>query len=400
MKTKLAVALLPLLSGVALAHSGEGHDMNAMWQKSMARKPLAIGAAFAPDGRLWRAEIKQGLIELAVSSDFGQQFVTQGKVNVEAEIIAADGENRPQLVFGPKGEIGVGWTQSLPQPFSGNARFAWSNDGGKSWSAAQTINDDKAPISHRFLALDWGRQGLTAVWLDARDKVAAKAKKRDYRGSALYSARFDAASGRFGSNLKLADHSCECCRVALAHDPDGTPVALWRHVFDGNVRDHALQRLDGKSSLQQVSFDAWKIEACPHHGPSLAIDADGTRHLTWFNQNSGPNLLFYGRMPAKANKPENVQGFGNPEQQASHPVVASAGQTVVLAWKEFDGKQSSIRSMLSRDGGKTWGAPRTLLTSSNEADHPQLLQSQGRIFLIWNIPEQGSKVVELRSEGN
>ncbi len=56
--------------------------------------------------------------------------------------------------------------------------------------------------------------------------------------------------------------------------------------------------------------------------------------------------------------------------------------------------------MLSRDGGKTWGAPATLLTSSNEADHPQLLQSQGRIFLIWNIPEQGSKVVELRSEGN
>ena len=110
MKTKLAIALLPLLSGVALANSGGGHDMNAMWQKSMARKPLAVGAAFAPDGRLWRAEVKQGLIELSVSSDLGQQFMPQGKVNTEAEIIAADGENRPQLVFGPKGEIGVGWT--------------------------------------------------------------------------------------------------------------------------------------------------------------------------------------------------------------------------------------------------------------------------------------------------
>ena len=78
MKTKLAVALLPLLSGVALAHSGEGHDMNAMWQKSMARKPLAVGAAFAPDGRLWRAEIKPGQIELSSSgaTDINLPYIT------------------------------------------------------------------------------------------------------------------------------------------------------------------------------------------------------------------------------------------------------------------------------------------------------------------------------------
>ena len=275
-----------------------------------------------------------------------------------------------------------------------------SVDGGKSWSATQTINDNQQPISHRFLALDWGGNGLSAVWLDARDKVAAKAQKRDYRGSALYSARFDVATGRFGTNLKLADHSCECCRVALSHDPDGVPVALWRHVFEGNIRDHALQRLDGKSPLQQVSFEAWQIEACPHHGPSLAIDNDGTRHLTWFNQNSGPHLLFYGRMPAKADKPENVLGFGNPEQQASHPVVSSVGQRVALAWKEYDGQQSLIRVMISRNGGQNWNAPITVLTSGHEADYPQLLRWQGRIFLLWNIPEQGSSVVELGSEGN
>ncbi len=400
MKTQLAIALLLLLTGVIPAHSAGGHDMNAMWLKSMARKPLAVGAAFAPDGRLWRAEVKPGVIELSVSRDLGRQFTTQGKISVEAEIIAADGENRPQLVFGPKGEIGVGWTQTLPQPFSGNARFVWSVDGGKSWSATQTINDNQQPISHRFLALDWGGNGLSAVWLDARDKVAAKAQKRDYRGSALYSARFDVATGRFGTNLKLADHSCECCRVALSHDPDGVPVALWRHVFEGNIRDHALQRLDGKSPLQQVSFEAWQIEACPHHGPSLAIDNDGTRHLTWFNQNSGPHLLFYGRMPAKADKPENVLGFGNPEQQASHPVVSSVGQRVALAWKEYDGQQSLIRVMISRNGGQNWNAPITVLTSGHEADYPQLLRWQGRIFLLWNIPEQGSSVVELGSEGN
>lgn len=394
MKALLAFSMLPL-AGMALADAGGGHDMQQMWQKSLARAPLAVGVAFAPDGRLWRADVRQGVIELAASDDFGQRFAAPVKVNATAEAIAADGENRPQLVFGPQGEIGVGWTQSLPQPFSGHARFSWSRDGGKSWSTPQTINDDAAPISHRFVVLDWSCKGLIAVWLDARDKTAAKAKKHDYRGSALYSAAFDPASGRFGANRKLADYSCECCRVALAHDPDGTPVALWRHVFPGNIRDHALQRLDGASPLQRVSFDQWQIDACPHHGPSLSIAGNGTRHLVWFNQGRAPQMLFYGRMAAGSDKPADVVGIGNPDAQAAHPAVLAAEQRVLLAWKEFDGKQSAIRVQQSTDGGKSWSAPRTALEGAGQSDHPQLLRWQQRVFLIWNMAEGGLKVVEL-----
>ena len=395
MKPLTALTVLPLLTGMALAHEGGGHAMQQKWQQSLARKPLAVGAAFAPDGRLWRAEVNQGVIELAVSSDFGRQFGPAIQVNPAPEAIAADGENRPQLVFGPQGEIGVGWTQSLPTPFAGHVRFSWSRDGGKSWSAPQNINDDSAAISHRFLALDWSNKGLQAVWLDARDKAAAKAKKRDYRGAALYGARFDPASGRFGDNRKLADHSCECCRVVIDRDRDGTPLVLWRHVFPGQIRDHALQRLDGSSALQRVSFDDWKIEACPHHGPGLSVDADGNRHLTWFNQAKGPHLLFYGRMAADGDKPSLVRGFGNPDAQAGYPAVAAAGKRVALAWKEFDGKQTQIRVTQSADGGTSWSEPQPLLSSAEQAERPQLLRWQQRLFLIWNIPASGVKVLEL-----
>lgn len=396
MSRALALICLPLLAGQAFGHGGGKEPaMQQMWQKSLARKPLAAGAAFAPDGRLWRATVNQGAIELAVSADFGQQFSAPFKVNPQPEAIAADGENRPQLAFGPQGEIAVGWVQSLPQPFSGHARFSWSKDGGRSWSAVQTINDDPAPISHRFLALDWGSQGLTAVWLDGRDKAAARDKLRDYSGAAVYSARFDPVAGRFGANLRLADHSCECCRTVLAHDPDGTPVELWRHVFPGGIRDHAILRLDGVAALQRASFDQWKIDACPHHGPGMSIDEAGVRHLVWFNQRPAAQWLSYARQQPDASQPEEVTGFGNPEAQAGFPAVVAAGKRVALAWKEFDGRQTTIRVQQSADSGLHWNPPVTLASSTEQAERPQLLRWQQRLFLVWNHPASGLLVREL-----
>ena len=75
---------------------------------------------------------------------------------------------------------------------------------------------------------------------------------------------------------KLADNSCECCRIALAPAPDGSLVAMWRHVFDPGAaatqqRDHAFAPVASIAAPPvRASFDHWALEACPHHGPGLA----------------------------------------------------------------------------------------------------------------------------------
>ena len=59
------------------------------------------------------------------------------------------------------------------------------------------------------------------------------------------------------------------------------PLFMWRHVFEPNERDHALTRLkpDGQvESVQRATFDRWKVDGCPHHGPSLVVDEQGVRH--------------------------------------------------------------------------------------------------------------------------
>jgi len=181
----------------------------------------------------------------------------------------------------------------------------------------------------------------------------------------------------------------------LAHDPDGTPVALWRHVFPGGIRDHAILRLDGVAALQRASFDQWKIDACPHHGPGMSIDEAGVRHLVWFNQRPAAQWLSYARQQPDASQPEEVTGFGNPEAQAGFPAVVAAGKRVALAWKEFDGRQTTIRVQQSADSGLHWNPPVTLASSTEQAERPQLLRWQQRLFLVWNHPASGLLVREL-----
>ena len=383
------------VAGCAAPHrhaDGKGTDRNAMWQKSLARVPLAATAAFDARGRLWLATVQDGHVWLRYSSDLGKTFSLPAHVNAEPERIAADGENRPKLGFGKHGEVYVSWTQSLDVPFAGHVRYTHSRDGGRTFAAPITVNDDRALIGHRFdsLIVD-GAGRVHLVWLDKRDKDAAGGA---YAGIAFYHA-VSADGAQFGPNTKLADHSCECCRIAVALDTDGVPVALWRHVYDQNTRDHALLRLDGTSGMVRASHDDWRVDGCPHHGPALSIGSDGVYHLAWFTGAPGRAGLYYRRSHDRGKSFTAPMRFGNPETQPGRPQILSLGSRVVLVWKEFDGKSSLVRAMGSRDGGATWSAPETLARTAGASDHPQLLHDRGRVFLGWQTMNEGFRLLEV-----
>lgn len=394
----LAVLLaVAFAGGCATPHrhgDGKVMDRNAMWQKSLARAPVAATAAFDARGRLWLATADHGHILARQSNDFGNIFSAPARVNPEPERIAADGENRPRLAFGKHGEVYVSWTQSLDTPFAGHVRFAASHDGGATFSPPVTVNDDRAPISHRFDALIVDGAGrVHLLWLDKRDKEKAG---EAYAGIALYHAVSADGGKTFSANRKLADHTCECCRIALAPDADGVPVALWRHVFDKNTRDHALLRLDGASAPVRASDDDWRVDGCPHHGPALSIGPDGVYHLAWFTGAPGRAGLYYRRSHDRGHGYTEPMRFGNPEAQPGRPQVLSRGSYVALAWKEFDGKSSLVRAMTSRDGGVRWSAPETLARTEGASDHPQLLSDRGRVFLGWQTVNEGFRLIEVR----
>ena len=223
----LLAAVLAACPALARDHADQGKsgaaapgaapvDREKIWKDILAKPSLAATAAFDESGRLWLASIRGRHLYVSHSDDGGANLSAPVKVNAEPEDILGDGENRPKIIA-RKGVVYVSYTRALEKPMTGDIRFSRSLDGGKSFSAPLTVNDNREVISHRFEAMGVnGRGQVYLAWLDKRDLSAALKKGEQYTGAAVYYAVSDDGGASFRPNVKVADHSCECCRVAMA----------------------------------------------------------------------------------------------------------------------------------------------------------------------------------------
>ena len=351
------------------------------------RLALATAAAFDPAGRAWFAGLDaQGQLRLRQ----GVGAMEQGlRLDTADDQVAADGEAVPRLLFGPPqhpGLVLLAYVRPGSKPFTGDVRLLRSTDGGTSFSAPITVHQDRQPITHRFANLAFDGQGrLHTVWIDKRDLEAAKADGRPYRGAAVYRNLSLDGGASFGPDLKLVDHACECCRIALTPGADGELSALWRHVFEPNERDHAFARLSTEENpiAQRASLDRWALDACPHHGPGLAAAADGGWHACWFGHRAGVAAVRWGRLDARGRPVGAVRAL----PRAEHADLISAGPRVALVWREFDGRLTRLRALLSTDDGRNWRA-HELAHSDQTSDHPRLLRQGQALFCAWRDAEQ------------
>jgi hypothetical protein len=222
-------------------------------------------SAIDDDGRLWVAYVIGEYVHVARSEDLGGTWSRGVRVNRQPEPIYTNGENRPKIAIGRAGEIYVSWTRVTEGRFAGDIRFSRSLDAGRSFEPVRTINDDGLPTSHRFETLFVDSRGnVYLAWLDKRDQERVLKEGGEYTGAALYyTVSTDSGLG-FAANRKVADFSCECCRIAMAETHGGNVAVFWRHIFGDNVRDHGFAILGVDrvvTPLQRPVDDNWRIEA-------------------------------------------------------------------------------------------------------------------------------------------
>ena len=348
----------------------------------------APSVAFSSQGSLWATFAQGGHIYVTRSDDLAKTFSDPVQVNSRPEDVYAKGENRPKISLGKKGEIYLSWTEKTAGRYAGNIRFSYSMDGGRSFAAPRTINTDVQPTSHRFDQLYVAPDGsIFLAWLDKRDKLEAVATGKDYPGSAVYFAVSRDAGKTFSQNYRVANNSCECCRMAMAPAGQNGAALMWRHIFNGSTRDHAIAALkaDGSvSGFARASYDEWEIDACPHHGPDMEHADSQQYHLAWFSNGRKQQGLYYGRYDFASGKTEVVhQMDGRPG--AGHPQVATLAGRLVYLWKFFDGEHSQALISESADQGANWSSPRVVLETPRASDHPLLVKHEGQLYLSWMI---------------
>lgn len=394
---RLFVLAMLVWTASVLAQHDHGGDSPKLLVKAPARvkSDLAIGAAMSPAGLLWVVGLdREGRLFVQSSEDFGRRWKEPRLLDIGSDKVAADGENRPKIAFGPQRRVVISYTQPLVKPYTGEIRMLRSDDGGATFSAPHTVHRDRQLITHRFESPAFDRGGvLHTVWIDKRDQALAApaagvgaGKGSAYRGAAIYRNESHDGGLTFGPDIKLADHSCECCRIALAPTPQGGLAAMWRHVFEPNVRDHAFAILGAEAKAPvRASFDDWRLDACPHHGPGLAAASQGGYHAVWFGEKAGRSAVRYGRLGADGRPQGVVQEL--PDPRAEHADVAASGSQVAIVWRSYDGTQTRLRAWVSTDDGAHF-ALRELAASSEENDHPRLLATSDGIRVLWRTAKE------------
>ncbi len=356
----------------------------------------APSAAFDTAGRLWVVFEQERHIYVSYSDDAGRAFSRPVTVNRDAESVWTNGENRPKIAFGLDGEVYVSWTKRTEGRFTGDIRFSRSLDDGRNFAPVRTVNDDGLLTSHRFESLFVAPDGtIYLVWLDKRDGEQAKEEGRKYPGAALYYTVSTDNGAVFAKNRKVADSSCECCRISITQTPQGEAAVFWRHIFGEQIRDHAfvvLGREQVSGPLQRATYDNWQIEACPHHGPAMAAAGDGGYHLAWFTGGSERQGIYYGRYDAGTQLLHDTVPM-SAKAAAGHPHIAGMEDQLLLVWKQFDGEKTNIHMVVSDDAGKTWRPAQIIADTTGASDYPFLISHGDQAWLSWHTANEGLRII-------
>ncbi|WP_024515208.1 sialidase family protein [Bradyrhizobium sp. Tv2a-2] len=399
-RTFVLALALAITQGSAWAEMNHNHVSEAACEATELRCASKVTPTFSQDGTLWLAWMAGGQVLVASSKDGGRTLstpvqVTQGKLDLDWGPDA-----RPKIALDRKGDIAVAFSTFRDKAFNGEVFYSRSSDGGKTFANPRPITDNTE--SQRFEALAFDTNGtLFAAWLDKRNRVPVQQAGKKYEGAALFFATSKDGGVTYSEAKMAVDNTCECCRLGLAFDPSGHPVVVFRNIFEGGIRDHAIMTFtDGGTpgAVHRVSEDDWQIAACPHQGPSLSIASNGTYHVVWYTNGKVRKGLFYAQSRDSGRTFSDPMPIGQPGRAPSRPYVITGPQGTAIVWKEFDGEKTSVNLMTSGDDGKTWSQPRIIATTSDSSDHPLLVSDRRRYYLSWMTKADGYRLQPIEGE--
>jgi hypothetical protein len=401
LRVMLAGALgVAALHSVAYGQMGHQHASEATCEGTELKCATKVTPFFAADGTLWLVWTAGGQVLVASSKDAGQTYSTPVPVTTQQLDLDWGPDARPKIVVDRKGGIAVAFSTFRDQAFNGQVLYTRSADGGRSFAPVRPITGNNE--SQRFEALALDEDGTVfAAWLDKRNRLPAKEAGRSYDGAALFFAASRDGGTSYSEAVMAQDNTCECCRLGIAFAGPGRPVVVFRNIFEGGVRDHAIVTFNDVATpgeVYRVSNDDWQIKACPHHGPSLSVSPDGVYHVAWFTNGKLRKGLFYAQSRDGGRSFSSPMPIGQADRNPTRPYVLATKDATTMVWKEFDGERTTVMLMQSRDDGQTWSKPKAIVSTGDTSDHPLLVSNGKRIFLSWMTKADGYRFQPIGDE--
>ena len=351
---------------------------------------------FTADGKLLLAWTASGVVSVAQSMDGGKSFSPAVKIAEHGKALDTGSDARPQIVSDSKGNVFLAYAFFKDSQWNAQINSVRSNDAGNTFTAPQSLVQDGS--SQRFpSALLKSDDSIFISWIDKRLVAAAKQKGAPRLGGSIaYSTSYD--GGKTFQTEKFANESsCECCRIGASLDPKNQAVIAYRAIFPGGIRDQATQLITAKGAepIRRVTDDDWKTDACPHHGPTIAVSGSGKFHVAWFTQGTKRAGVFYANSSNQGISYSNPVRIGAEGSNVARPYLLAIDRQVWLVWKEFDGTASSVYLKHSQDDGVSWSEPKVLAKTTAYSDHPLLLRQEQTVYLSWLTRADGYQLLKV-----
>jgi hypothetical protein len=336
---------------------------------------------------------------LFVSHNGGDAFTSPLPVSEPGKHVHSHGENSPSLIYRPT-ETYVLWEQMGEA--GSELVFARSINFGQSFEKPVRVTDKATPSFNGFSAMGVAPDGTVyVIWLDGRDQ-------QEIPGTfSLYMARSTDRGGTFGKNQKIAGGVCPCCRASIAFDSGKDVYIAWRKVFPPDIRDIVVSASqDGGSTFAEpvrVSVDNWKLNGCPHSGPSIIVPNGNKLYVTW--QTEGTTVrpgVMLASSEDQGKTFSHAQHISGEILDANHPVLtASEDGRVAVVFQGRPAKNSNgwspaqtIIVPLSNNGRLL---PYEIVPGNNKpVSYPAIAAgTAGRLFVAWTESDEKGRDVAL-----
>ncbi|TRX36772.1 exo-alpha-sialidase [Flavobacterium sp. ZT3R18] len=268
-------------------------------------------------------------------NEFQNPIIIESSKGVELH-----GENAPKIIFKPNNEIIAVWgidNATEKKKYGGLVKYSQSFDNGETWTKAKSLVESPASIDQRYFDIDLLPNGeVTIIWLDSRTNT-------EKEGSTLYYAATVGTSG-FKNEKPIAETTCQCCRTDLFISKNGVINAAFRDIINEEIRDMVLTYStdNGKtfSEPKRISPDNWKINGCPHTGPTMTENENGL-HFAWYTSGGGSGVFY-------CNSNDSGKSFSNrnvvsDKPSAKHPQITSLdNKDVLIVWDETVTKNDTM----------------------------------------------------------
>jgi hypothetical protein len=260
----------------------------------------------------------------ATSVDGGETFAAKYSVPLITGV-STHAEGMPKVAFKADGTIVAAYEARRPTPesrFAGNIYYRMSTDDGLTWSAAQFVHTDTTAGQSRsffdMTALPNGEIGIS--WLGERPSAEG--------GRPVRFAQTTPGKG-FGTEMTAKEGACQCCRTNLFVDQQRQVHIFFRDILEGGIRDIGHVKSANGGAFQSVGVvynDQWRIDGCPHTGPSTA-QLETALYTAWYTgAESGQGIKV---SSGDGHLLTYIDNTG-----AQHPQIASDGQSLALAWDQ------------------------------------------------------------------